>query len=171
MDTVPLLEVLNSRFNKEVFMKSLNESSNRFKEAIQITLSDYQPQSWRAAWIINHSTNKNDERLQPFVVQFTSILLTKEDGHQREILKILLKMEIPEDLEGVLFDKSVTIWEDVAKSPSVRMIAFKVIVKIATHYPEMKNEISFLVQDHYLDSLSPGIKNSMLREAKKLEKT
>jgi hypothetical protein len=168
--TSSLLEVLGSRFNKENFMSHLNSDTIEFNNAIEIALKEHQPESWRAAWIINHSSIKNDERLQPRLKEFISVLLTKGDGHQREILKLLLKMEIPEDLEGVLFDKSVTIWEDISKSPSVRMIAFKVLVKIAAHYPEMKNEISFLVQDQYLDSLSPGIKNSMLREAKKLDK-
>ena len=169
-DTSSLLAVLGSRFNRESFMAKLNSDPSEFNEALEIALGNYQPQSWRAAWILNHSTTKNDERLQASLAQFIANLSAKGDGHQREILKILQKMDIPEDLEGTLFDKSVTIWEDIAKSPSVRMVAFKVLVKIAAHYPEMKNEISFLVQDHYLSSLSPGIRNSMLREVKKLEK-
>lgn len=163
-------DILNSRFNKDLFFKTVNESNETFNEAVEIACGDQNPQSWRAAWVLNHVINKNDHRITPYVKRFTEILLDKNDGHQRELLKILLQLELNEDDEGLLFDKCVTIWEDISKSPSVRMVAFKALAKIASQYPEMKNEISFLVEDHYLESLSPGIKNSLLREIKKLEK-
>ena len=163
-----LLDILNSRFNKEDFFNHINSSPAIFEEAIEIACGDLAPQSWRAAWSLNHQLKKNDQRVIKHASRFIKILLQKEDGHQRELLKILQKLDLPEDDEGILFDKSVTIWEDISKSPSVRMVAFKVLVKIASHYPEMKNEISFLIQDHYLDSLSPGIKRSLLREVKKM---
>ena len=43
-------------------------------------------------------------------------------------------MEIPELLEGIVFDKCASLWESPRKSPSVRIIAFKVILK--NHTPK-----------------------------------
>ena len=37
------------------------------------------------------------------------------------------------------------------------------IIKIALKYPDLIKEIEFLTQDHYLENLSPGIKNSAKR--------
>lgn len=53
------------------------------------------------------------------------------------------------------------IWEQVGKIPSVRIFAFRLIVRIARKYPELKNEIAFLTQPHYTETLSPGIRNSV----------
>ena len=56
----------------------------------------------------------------------------------------------------------------INKSPSVRVNAFKFIVEIAKKHPELIKEISFLTQDHYLDSLSPGAKHSVLKLMRKI---
>ncbi|MFO7922173.1 MAG: hypothetical protein R6U58_00595, partial [Bacteroidales bacterium] len=69
--------------------------------------------------------------------------------------------------EGCLFDLCITIWEKIHYRPSVRWHAFNTIVGIAKRHPYLFNEINFLTEDHYLDTLSPGIKNSidrMIRE-------
>jgi len=62
-----------------------------------------------------------------------------------------------------LFDVCIRLWEQIGKAPSDRMMAFKFIIKTVKQLPELLNEISALMQDHYLESLSPGIKNSVNR--------
>ncbi|MFT6802709.1 MAG: hypothetical protein ACI9GM_001054 [Salibacteraceae bacterium] len=153
--------VLASRFNKEKFLDYLAANPDQVEETFQLAFTSEKPESWRAAWVLNHATSKNDIRIKKHAQHIIDILSTKEDGHQRELLKLLAKIEISEELEGVLFDKCVTIWEAVEKSPSVRIIAFRILVKVAKKYPEMKNEIEFLTQSHYTDPLSPGIKRSL----------
>lgn len=153
--------VLASRFSKEKFLSFLASNPDKVEETFQLAFQSEAPVSWRAAWVLNHAMEKNDARIKAHESQIIEILSTKEDGHQRELLKLLEKIDIHEDLEGVLFDKCVSIWEAVEKSPSVRVVAFRVLANVAVKYPEMKNEIEFLVQDHYLDSLSPGIKRSL----------
>lgn len=153
--------VLASRFSKEKFLSYLANNPDKMEETFQLAFQSKAPVSWRAAWVLNHATQKNDTQIAAHQSQIIHILPSKEDGHQRELLKLLEKIEIKEDLEGVLFDSCVTIWESVEKSPSVRVIAFRVLAKVALKYPEMKNELAFLTQDHYVDSLSPGIKRSL----------
>jgi hypothetical protein len=161
--------VLASRFNKEKFLSYLSSNPDKVEETFQLAFQSEVPVSWRAAWVLNHATIKNDERIKAHQSQIIEILPTKPDGHQRELLKLLDKIDLEEDLEGVLFDQCVTIWEAVEKSPSVRVVAFRVLAKVVKKYPEMKNEIEFLIQDHYLDSLSPGIKRSLQKFLAKLQ--
>tara|TARA_R110002050_G_scaffold300722_2_gene471891 strand:- start:32120 stop:32629 length:510 start_codon:yes stop_codon:yes gene_type:complete len=165
-----LLAQLSTTYSSSKFKDIITKDANKFGDLIKIALENHAPASWRAAYICNHQTIANDPLLLPYLAQIIAEIPTKKDGHQRELLRLALKMDVNENLEGKLFDTSVTIWESVEKSPSARMIAFKVIVKIASKYPEMKSEVAFLTQDHYLDSLSPGIRRSMLREANKLSK-
>ena len=160
--------ILNSRFNKIELITLLNNDTTRFDEAIRISLSDEQPQAWRAAWVLNQCINKNDPRIRKIAKKIISTIKTKEDGHQRELLKLLGNIELTENQEGYLFDICMTIWESVEKSPSVRIVVFRILVKIVKKYPELKNEIEYLTQNHFTESLSPGIKNSFNKLKDKL---
>jgi len=137
-----------------------------FDEAIQLAVSDKQPYSWRAAWLLWSCMEENDPRIRDYIRIMINAIPSKKDGHQRELLKILQQMEIGEEDEGYLFDVCVTIWEKIHNRPSVRWHAFNTIVSIAKRYPWLFNEIHFLAEDHYLDTLSPGIKNSITRMIK-----
>ena len=107
--------------------------------------------------------DENDERIQKRIPDLIAAVEGKKDGHQRELLKILYLMELTEEHEGLLFSICSDIWEKIGKNPSVRFTAFQFIIKIAKNYPELFNEIEFLMQDHYVESLSPGIRRSLLR--------
>ena len=134
-----------------------------FEEAIELALSDDQPYSWRAAWLLFNCMEENDPRVRKHLRQIIETLPARKDGHQREFLKILLRIELDETHEARLFDICLSIWEQPGKSPSVRSTAFRFIMTMAEKYPELSNEITGLTQDWYLDTLSPGIKRSIQR--------
>lgn len=155
-----LEKTLTSCYKNEMisFMKSHPEA---FDEAIQLAITDNQPYSWRAAWLLWSCIKENDKRIQKHINQIVNAAKSKSDSHQRELLKILLMMELNEKYEGVLFDLCMKLWEEISKAPAVRVNALKFIVKIANKHPELKKEISFLAQDHYLETLSPGARHSV----------
>jgi len=126
-----------------------------------LAITDEQPYSWRAAFVLWSVIQNNDVRIQKHIKKLVKAVKEKSDGHQRELLKILLMMELDEKYEGVLFDICMNVWEQINKAPSVRVNALKLIIKIANKHPELKKEISFLAQDHYLESLSPGARHSV----------
>ena len=146
---------------KEEMISFMNSHPEYFDEAVELAISDKQPYSWRAAWLLWSVIEENDQRIKKFIKRIVNAAKTKSDSHQRELLKILLMMELDEKYEGVLFDICMNIWEQISKAPAVRVNALKLIVKIANKYPELKQEISFLAQDHYLESLSPGARHSV----------
>jgi hypothetical protein len=141
----------------------LRKNPELFVETVKISLGDESPQSWRAAWLIGHYMKNNDAVLRPYINSILSGIIAKEDGHQREFLKILNRMELTDDQEGRLFDVCLTIWEEIHKSPSVRGTAFQTILNIVKKYPELKNEIVHLTQSQYTETLSPGIKHSFYK--------
>jgi hypothetical protein len=153
-------DILTGRLRKNELVSFLRKHPELLEEAIGISLGNQRPQSWRAAWLIGHYMELNDARLLPYVDSILSNIAAKEDGHQREFLKILSRVELTEDQEGILFDVSLSIWEEIHKSPSVRGTAFQTILTIVEKYPELKSEIEHLTQPHYTETLSPGIKHS-----------
>ena len=161
--TESLQNILTTLLRKDKMVAFLKKNPNLFDETLKVSLGNKEPQSWRAAWLLKHYMSKNDARVIPSINKILKAIPNKKDGHQRELLKILLEMELTKKQEGILFDKSISIWEDIDKSPSVRSFAFLVLVNTVKKYPELITEIGFLTQGHYTETLSPGIRKSVVR--------
>jgi len=162
------LEKILMTFNKDEMISFVDNHPEVFEEAIELAISDKQPHSWRAASLLWSCMEENDQRIRRHIKTIINVLKNKKDGHQRELLKILLQMKLKEEYEGVLFDICMNVWEQIDKSPSVRHTALKFIIKIVKKHPDLSNEITFLTQDHYLESLSPGVKRSISRMMKEI---
>lgn len=167
--TNSLNKILTDSLRKDAMVGFLKTNPTLFEETIKVSLGDEKPQSWRAAWLVKHYMQRNDKHIRPKINSILKVILNKEDGHQRELLKILIDMELNERQEGILFDKCIRIWEDISKSPSVRGFAFLIITNTVKKYPELISEISFLAQNHFIETLSPGIRHSVIRIVKEMK--
>lgn len=126
--------------------------------------------AWRAAWVISHYSRKHPENVQKYVDNFIKALNTiTKDGHIRETLKIIYNLKLDESQTSELFDICMGLLEDNKKQPSVRMSAFSIVIRVAEDYPELQNEIEIIVEN-IKDYLSPGIKNSFMKQLKKIKK-
>lgn len=126
--------------------------------------------AWRAAWVVSHYSRKHPEQIQKYVDSFIkNSKILKKDGHLRETLKIIYNLKLDESQTSELFDICMDLLEDNKRQPSVRMIAFSFIIRVAENYPELHNEIEVIVEN-IKDFLSPGIKNSMTKRLKKIKK-
>jgi hypothetical protein len=112
--------------------------------------------------------DENDSRIHKCIPKIIDCIKTKNDGHQMQLLKILFMMKLKEGDEAKVFDECANIWEDINKIPSVRFNALKFIIKIARKHPDLFREVSAFTQDHYISTLSPGAKNSVLKMIKGL---
>ncbi|MFY0652667.1 MAG: hypothetical protein JXQ96_11565 [Cyclobacteriaceae bacterium] len=153
--------MFTTRFSKEEMMEKVRRSPENLKETIRIVTSSQEPQCWRAAWILGHSFRKEKFMLDDYVDELIAAIEGKNDGHQRELVRLLSTMKLNDDQEGRLFDICMTLWESMKKAPAVRIFAFRFIAKVVKKYPELKEEITFLTQEHYLETLSPGIRKGV----------
>ena len=164
-----LENILLARLYKRDLVSFLERHPDQFEDVIEMSLTDKEPEAWRAAWLLFHAMEENDERVKPYIKTLIKKIKHKKDGHQRELLKVISRMKINEKHEGKLFDVCMTIWEQIEKSPSVRGTAFKMMLDLSKKYPELKSEIELLTQNHYIDSMSPGIRKSIIRMADKIK--
>jgi hypothetical protein len=165
----PLEKILISSY-KEEMIAFLKTHPEYFNEAIELAISDNQPFAWRSAFVLFDCIDENDKRVKKYINTILNCIKDKKDGHQRELLKILYKMKLNEQQEGIVFDICIRLWEQIGKDPSVRMTALKFIIKTANKYPQLLEEISFLLQEQYLVTLSPGVKNSIRKMIKEVIK-
>lgn len=164
----PLEQALLTRY-KEAIFAYMKDHPEDFEEALRLSVKNQKHLSWRSTWLVFHFMKQNDKRVQQYVDIFIEVLPSLEDGHQREILKVLSKMKLNEGQESRLYDFSVSEWEQIKKSPALRYTAFRNMVSTAKKYPELVNEIKVLAHPQYLNSLSPGIKKSVYKMLEKLK--
>lgn len=167
MSAETLLEQYLLSFHKTRVVAYLDAHPHHVDEAIRLSMLDKQPYSWRAAWVLCTYIQDNDTQVKKYLSKMIHTLPNKADGYQRELLKVINRMQLNKKQEGVLFNHCITIWESVNKQPSVRYYALFMLLKIAKNYPELKQEIELLTQIHYLETLTPGVRKSVIKLLKK----
>lgn len=152
--------IIGERHSKVAMLDFMVQNPNQFKRLMDMAISPELPNAWRAAWLVSLVMKKNDERVLKKSKDIIDAIAERKDGHQRCLLKIFGQLDLNESNEGYLFDQCMTIWEDIHKDPSVRIIAFNLLVKTAKKHPDLINEILLLGGEYHSATLSPGIKNS-----------
>ena len=85
------------------------------------------------------------------------------DSFQRELLKLLGKQVIDDELKGILWDRCLAIWLNTKKISSVRIKALEILIPLAIKYPELHHEWLSVNTQAHIDHLSPGIRKSSLK--------
>ncbi len=151
-----------TKYYKDEMVSVMSGRDDLFDGLVQLAIDDIQTYSWRAAWLLCSIMHPGDERVQKYTNKIIQAIPHRKDGHQRELLHLVMKLRVDEGTEGQLFDLCISLWEQINKKPSVRYTAFRIILDIIQKYPEMTHEISFLTQPQYLETLSPGIKRAVV---------
>lgn len=163
------IESILSGLQKEELTAYLKSHPERFGELIHLALSNLPPDSARAAWMLSTCMTKNDGRVTPLKAQIIDVIPTVIDGQQRELIKVLQKLDLSETEEGTLFDVCVQLWCDLKKISSIRFMAFNYLLTVCKKYPDLKTELSLLSEDHYFDTLSDGIKRVLQKNLKEIK--
>jgi hypothetical protein len=162
----PKLEDILMTMGKKEVLPLVESRPWLLKDAIKLSLTNKQPYAWRAASLTWSCMEKNDPRVQPHLDSLLEALPQKQENHQRELLKILLHMELDNIQEGFLFDFCVGLWEKIGLKPSIRFTAFRFIMKMSEKYPDLAPEVQLHLQDHYLEPLSAAARKAVLKMAK-----
>jgi hypothetical protein len=137
-------------------------------QLLEMALDDDCKYTWRASWLIWSCMEKDDKSVKKILPLIIERLNFVSASQQREYLKIIYLMEIEDEYCAVLYDKAVLIWSKITNPPAVRFNAFKIMLKLLNKYPELKEEFEYLIQDHYLEDLSPGVMHSIQKLINKI---
>jgi len=155
------IENILTRNYKHDMVLFFQKNPDRIDDLIKLIFEKNNPLSWRAAWLLWSCVPKNDSRILENTSRFISILPYSNESMQREILKILFNIDLEEESLGRLINICINIWEDINKRPGVRYSSFRMLLKISKEYPELENELGYLVDERFINTLSPGIKHSI----------
>ena len=156
-----------SSFDDQEINRFFNSDASNFKNIVALALGNEKDYSWRAAWLLARVLNKDDKRLAAHILKIIRSIPGKESGHQRELLKIVSKFKLSQKQEGYLLDTCINVWKDIKLKSGTRYYAMILILNISKRYPDIRNEIDYLISAYYTHTLSPGIKCTILKKANK----
>jgi hypothetical protein len=130
---------------------------------------------WRynqwAAWPLGYIGRKNPDLVQPYLNKMLELMDNPtHDAVLRNIIRVFEDIEIPEEIEGALYDKCFNFLNDPAQSIAIRCFSMTVLYKIAVKYPDMLHELSEALQMH-LPHGSAGFKSRASKIIYKIKKT
>ena len=157
------LEYTLTNSPKNDWISYIASNQDDFPELIKLSISDKQPYSWRASWLLWSCMDNNDQRLKRHIKEIIDILPARQNSQQRALLKVLQGMKIDPKYEGQLFDTCTKIWQNINNNPSLRFQAFKIMVAISKKYPDLTSEIKLLTDTYYTDNLSDIVKKSIYK--------
>jgi hypothetical protein len=170
MDVSVLLEELPSRFEKELYVNELAGSETKFRELLNHCLSDIDPVSWRAAWIVDGAAEKNPEIATAHISTIVNRLPDlKSSGTIRSLLRLLCRYEIDEGDQGILIDLCFSYMVSELYPVAVKVHAMQIIYNHTLIYPELKDELITVIEDQVSNN-SVGFLSRGRRIIKQLEK-
>ena len=121
-----------------------------------------------AAWIVPYIAIKRPELIKPYLKSILDNL--DKDIHTgviRNCLRIFEEMDIPEKLEGRVFDKCINYIMDTKMPIAVTAFSITVACNICKKYPELSEEFLEVIRPHY-DEGGPAIRVRIKRAIKEL---
>ena len=152
-----LRNLLNERKPKELLLSYVNEHSCE-ELLLDLIFEDNPYVSWRSTWLLSHSNLKTLKELQIDCAKLITVAIKNSTSQHREVLKLLEKIEIPENTQSLYFDWALSLWTDIKNIPSIRISALRAILRVVKHHPKLQNEIVGINEPQFLIPLSPGIR-------------
>ena len=163
-------------YSKDLALEYLSKSSANVSEAMQLVFEGKHPDAWRSAYMLAFYFNSQPKLVKPYIHDIIDyVIIAKPDGLQRELLRMIMFAGFNEDYAGKVVDLCFSLWEQVKKQASVRMIALKLLVQYSDYYPELKPELLVITEHdgfqnrHGAKHSKDLIRNKLIRDCKKLK--
>lgn len=177
MTTVRLREILGGAFDSLVFEQALLQIGSRQEATAMlwtIISEDIQPAAWRAAWKLDHITERNPELLLPFRHEIIQTFIhSTHEGILRHCAKLVLRLPLEPDDLAPLLDRCLSLLETPLRSISPRVHSMRILLNIVRCEPELNSEIAACIANNTDRYDTPGLRlasGQALAELKKMAK-
>ena len=107
--------------------------------------------------------------LDPYLIQIAELLKqTTHDAVQRAIMRVFQYSDIPEEVEGDLFEFVINALKSLEVAIAIKAFGMTVARRICEKYPELANEMIPLLEIIIAEKPSTGLVNRAGKELKKL---
>ena len=170
MDYKSLLASFPSGAEKDLYIRDVGFSEEKFLQLLELTLYEKDPIAWRACWILDGSDEKNPGMAHKHI---SKIVLSLPDlaskGALRSLLRLLCRYKISEKDQGLLIDLCFGYMVSELYPVAVKVHSMQIIYNHVLIYPELKAELKTVIQDQ-IDNNSVGFKSRGKRIISQLER-
>lgn len=123
-------------------------SEKNFKALMKCFLSDDYRLAQRAAWSVSWAAQKQPDLIKPYIQDLIA-QLSRKDVHNaviRNSVRILQKIDVPEDLHGELMDSCFRFIESIETPVAIKAFSLTMLFNLSKIYPEIQHELKLIIE-------------------------
>ncbi len=152
----------------DLWKKSVSADSKLFDYLFQSIFSDDRRMAWRSCWIIDTASEEFPHLLSDRLYQIIEALLsTKESSLKRHFTRILCRYQIPEEYMAAIVDRCFELLVPI-EPPAVRVNAMQLLFNISQQIPDLKGELTSVIESLLEEGGSAGFVNRCARLLRQL---
>ena len=160
MDFLEIFEGGQSKTKKLRVIKYIGSDKKRFKKLVEVFLNGDARSSQCASWPMGDIGIVHPDLITPYFEKFIE-KLNEDSQHPaiyRNLLRILMNMDIPKKHHGVLVDFSFKFITDLKYPHGIRSFAIRLAINICKKYPEIARELIMILDEMNKFPQPPSIK-------------
>lgn len=164
-----LLEEEHSKKQKDLITQEILDGKIKVSELVAVVKSNDGIYAQRGAYVITGLHDDNPTHLKPFLQDLWEAITPK--SHQaipRAVYRLFSVIDLPEELEGEVFEQGTKVFMSKRTAVAIKAHIMKILTNVATKYPELKDEVQFLIKEQ-LPGSSAGYRSTAKRELKRLQ--
>jgi len=167
-----LLNAEHSKSQKTKIAEIITNDPNYMKELMGWFFSNDTRMCQRASWPLLDICIKSPKILKPYLPKMVKHLDDKSihDAVIRNTLRIFDEIDVPHELEGLLFEKCCAYILNPSRAIAIRAFGITIAVKISSLYPELSEEMNLILDEIAEYPVSPALKVRIRRGKKLLQK-
>lgn len=138
----------HSKENSEAIAAWVGNKSARMQQLIDLFLHDEYRVVQRLAQVVSKVGDRYPELVTPHIDSLVK-RMTDEGVHvavKRNVVRMLQNVDIPEHLHGDVMNTCFDLLADPKETIAVRVFSMSVLDKLSGHYPEIKQELTALLE-------------------------
>lgn len=164
------LLVEHSKANTQKITEYIGDDAERTAELMRCFFSNEYRVTQRAAMVVSDCFDRNPELMRPYLTQLVENI-EQDDIHvavQRNTVRILQFIDIPEELQARLFDRCLSFLIDSKMPIAVKAFSMGILYNICKDFPELKAEVIPLIEQELSHTESAGVRSRAKNILKKL---
>ena len=127
----------------------VGKDPKRFGELVNAFLKGPYRVTQRAAWPLSYCVEQHPELVKPHLRKIIVNLNTPVLHHavKRNTLRLLLFIDIPKSMQGIVVDVSFRFLSDPKEPIAVKVFSMEVLSKMAQLQPEIGRELKLIIED------------------------
>lgn len=142
MDIKGILEKGHSRKDAMAIKNYIISNPAAISDLMELFFSESVQLSQRSSWALLFVGLEAPRIIKPYLAKMVDLMPTaKHDAQIRNTIRIFEEIDIPEELEGPLFEHCFNYLMDLKQATAIRAFSLHVLEKIANRHPELKHEL------------------------------